>query len=267
MKSERSELKSTSDERKVSDSFTVGLFVDAVAEGRKKALITKEYVASRGSFLVYNDAEAIAAIDIHFMSEVYAIVPDVSRYVRDMTKYGPVKMGFLKLRSLGVLELIKLGIRHARDVPRVLKQDMIKALPILVHLDYLELKKVHPTKMFLHYQMTDLALANDNRALVACYLGLAKRYPHCELGLMTKNLTLLEQKLREWDLYAPCVLAPFQSTGYGMRVSQKKCEDLVKTPLRQYVAYTYATAGSKSAEVAYLRKIGIKKAFVCLREE
>ncbi len=261
-------MKSTRDSQKnTGETFTVGLFVDGAREGTKKALIKKEYVASRGSFLVFNDAEAIAAIDSHFMSEVYAIVPDVSRYVRDMTKFGPVKMGMLKLRSLGVLELIKLGARHVWDVRAVLKQDMVKVLPILVHLDYLELKKVHPTKMFLHYQMTDLALANNNRALIACYLGLKKRYSHCELGLMTKNLTLLEEKLREWDLYAPSVLAPFQSTGYGMRTSQKKCEGLVKVPLRQYVAYTYATAARKMGEVAYLKKIGIKKAFVCLREE
>ena len=248
-------------------SCSIGFFVDNLPDGKKAPAIKKEYVSSRGTFLIYNDPESIHAIDKHFMSDVCAIVPDIGRYVRDLTKYGPMKLGFNKVKNLGIIELAKLGLSNLKNAKKILNQDMITILPLLVHVDYLELKKINPTRLFLHYQMTDLALANNNRALIAAYLALKKKYPHCELGLMTKNLALLEQKLREWDIYAPCVLAPFNSKGAGMRTSKKDCEALLQAPLRTYYSYSKISPTKKVQELQYLQKIGIKKGFFSYYDE
>lgn len=243
----------------------LGIWMEKVPEGQKARVITDNFVSCRGTFLIYNDAECTKAIDKHWTSDVAAIVPDMGRYVRDLTKYGPLKMGLQKVKALGVLNIMKTGFPLIPKTFKILAKDMKIILPILVQLDYLELRKVHPTKLFLHYQMTDLALANNNRDLIAAYLSLQKKYPHTELGLMTKNLTLLESKLREWDLYAPAVLAPFNSKGYGMRSSKKACEELLTTPLRTYYAYGVASMAKRSDELKYLEKIGIKRAYLALQ--
>ncbi len=242
-------------------TLTTGLFIDGLIDGKKSIHIKKEYVISRGKFLIYNDPESIHAIDQHWMSDVSAIVPDISKYVRDLTKYGPIKLSLNKVKHLGILQLAKLGFKNILNLKKIFAQDMITILPLLVHLDYLELKKIHPAQLFLHYQMTDLALANNNRSLIASYLNLKKQYPHCELGLMTKNLTLLEKKLREWDLYAPSVLAPFNSKGTGMRTSKIECEALLKNPLRNYIGYTKIVSSRRNEELIYLKKIGLTRAF------
>ncbi len=244
----------------------IGIWVEKVPDGQKTKLIKDNFVSSRGTFLIYNDPESIGAIDKHWTSDVAAIVPDMSRYVRDLTKYGPVKMGWHKVKALGIFNIIKMGFPLLPKITKIISKDMKIILPILVHLDYLELRKVHPTKLFLHYQMTDLALANNNRDLLAVYLSLQKKYPHTELGLMTKNVTLLETKLREWDLYAPVVLAPFNSKGYGMRSSKRACEVLLKAPLRTYYAYGAVSSSKRSEELQYLEKIGIKRAYLAFEK-
>ena len=211
------------------------------------------------AFLFRNDTAVIRALRKMPRRDAYAIVPDVQRYVRDMTKYGMVGMGIRRAWSLGPFNLLRLVPAVLKNMLGILKKKFTALVPLLVQIDYLELKKLKPRYLFLHYQLTDLALANNNKALIEAFL--TRQTKDVKLGLMTKNLSLLEEKLAAWGIDA-AVAAPFSSNGFGMRASQKECEALLKKNKREYFAFADIKSEDAQKEKNYLQKLGVKKAFI-----
>src|SRR3989338_1940696 len=201
-----------------------GMWVDTLTDAEKEKSISSGYAQGTRSFLISNDAELVQKLSLLPEVQIYAIAPDVTTYVRDLTKYGMVGMAWKKARSVGFFNIIKLLFPILKKACLIVKKDFRVLLPLLVKLDYLQLRSLQPKIIFLHYQMTDLALANNNRALLAAVIDAARKEKGLKLGLMTKNLSLLERKLTEWDLSVQYILAPFNCKGYGMRDSPKACE-------------------------------------------
>ena len=172
-------------------------------------------------------------------------------------------MGLRLLFSLGMINVFKLAFLALPKAKKILKQDFWVLLPLLVYVDYLQLKKIKPKILFLHYQMTDLALANDNKKLITAFMSLSKkRMKKVKLGLMTNNLSLLDQKLSEWGLAVDCILAPFNSKGFAMRNSKEDCETLVRKREREYYSFSKVNFIGFSKENKYLSSLGIKKPFI-----
>ncbi len=242
-----------------------GLWIDAAEEGKKGEKISSAHAQGTKSFLFSNDEELINIFSSFPEAQVYIIAPDVTSYVRDVTKYGLLGMAWKKVRSIGFRNLLRLSFPVLTKARSIMKKDFKVLLPLLVWLDYVQLRSLHPKIIFLHYQMTDLALANDNKALLQSVLALTRKEKELKLGLMTKNLSLLERKLAEWDLSVQYVLAPFNQKGHGMRDSQKACEHLIKTTGKEYYSFGMAVDADVKKEVAYLQKIGVKEGFLKLR--
>ncbi len=261
------------------------IWLDSLPEKNKRNLINSFYYWGFRSFLIYNDPEVVKELSKLKKVQVSAIVPDASLYVREMTKYGLKGMALRKIRSLGLFNLLRLIIPVLKNVPGILKKNFKVLLPILVRVDYLELKKLRPNYLFLHYQMTDLALANDNKELILAFLSLAKNEREArnkdnksyQLGLMTNNLSLLEKKMEEWNLDVKFILAPFNSKGFGMRESKERCESLLSEhpagkesqlgETRKYFSFSRITADELAAEESYLNNLNLKESFICLEEE
>lgn len=239
-----------------------GLWVDAADDVKKGESISSAYAQGTRSFLLSNDEELIHTISSLPDAVVYAIAPDVTSYVRDLTKYGMVGMAWKKIRSIGFVNLLRLFLPVLKKARSIMKKDFKVLLPLLVRLDYVQLRSLRPKIIFLHYQMTDLALANDNKALLAAVLALTRKEKNLKLGLMTKNLSLLERKMTEWDLSVQYILAPFNHKGHGMRDSQKACEQLIKTTGKEYYSFGMVVESEMKKEWAYLQKIGVKEGFL-----
>ena len=171
-------------------------------------------------------------------------------------------MAWKKARSVGFFNIIKLLFPILKKARLIVKKDFRVLLPLLVKLDYLQLRSLQPKIIFLHYQMTDLALANNNRALLAAVVDAGRKEKGLKLGLMTKNLSLLERKLTEWDLSVQYILAPFNHKGHGMRDSPKACEQAVKTTGREYYSLGVVRGSEVKKEIAYLQKVGVKQGFL-----
>ena len=241
-----------------------GLLIGGQEKKEKLDNIDLSHEKGTKDFLIYNDSDIIKKLSSFKNIESYAIVPDVSSYVRDMTKHGMVGMGIRKIKSLGLFNLLRISLSAITKIRKILKQDFKVLLPILVKVDYLELKKLKPNHVFLHYQMTDLALANDNKELISKFLSL--NLGSAKLGLMTQNLSLLEEKLEKWGLNAASILAPFNYNGFAMRNSKEECEKMVKTKNKNYFSFTFTSNANLANELNYLQNIGLKRNFILIKD-
>ena len=233
---------------------------ESLHKNEKIKTINSYYNNGGKRFLIYNDPDAKKEIIKKEGVEVYAIVPDITKYVRDMTKYGMVGMGVRKVMSLGIINIIKLGFKIVPKFKGILNKNFKVLLPILVQIDYFELKKIKPRYLFLHSQITDLALANNNKGLINKFLELKTG---CNLGLMTKNLGFLEKKSEEWGLTINNILAPFNQTGYEMRPTKKKCEEILLKNKRNYFSFNVLDSDVQlQKEIKYLERLDLKEKFI-----
>lgn len=148
--------------------------------------------------------------------QVLPIIPNVMGYVREATEYGLAGAGLRRLLRVGVGGFVRAGMAGALRARRVLHKDFASMLAILYELEMGEFQKFHPPVVFLHHQMTDLALAMGNRRLLLEFAGVMRSRFGAEPGLCTSNFVRLAERLVEWDVPVSVVSAPLNEAGYLM---------------------------------------------------
>jgi hypothetical protein len=195
--------------------------------------------------------------------QVYPIIPNVIGYVREATDYGLVGAARRRLRQLALVDLLKIGVRGALTAPGVLKRDFNTLMSILFDVELASFKSLAPRVVFLHPQITDLALAFGNRTLFELYANLMRNRFHAEPGLATNNLGWLLPKLKQWNLAIPLVLTPFNPSGFLMKPSQAECEALLPSTSSVVVADKVDAKEDPQPETwEYLRRHNIRAALI-----
>jgi hypothetical protein len=195
--------------------------------------------------------------------QVYPIIPNVIGYVREATDYGLVGAARRRIGQMALLDLFQIGVRSALKAPRVLKRDFNTLMAILFEVELASFKSLEPPSVFLHPQITDLALSLGNRALFELYFKTMRTRFGAEPGLATNNLGWLLPKLQEWKLETPLVLTPFNPDGFLMKPSQPACEALLRSASCQVVADKVdATANPNQRTWNYLRSYGVRSALI-----
>jgi len=196
--------------------------------------------------------------------KIIPIIPDASQYVRDMNKYGIVGMGIRKVLRLGPIKLFKLGLFGLPKAHKVLKKDFRRLLEMLLYVELLDFKRYKPKFVFLHPQITDLALANENKDLLESFTKLVRK-SGSEPGLASRNIGHLLKRLNTWNLNVNYVLAPVNKKGFMMFPSKKVCEELIKGSKNLVIFADFSQPGSKSPnkdDLDYLRKLKIRATVV-----
>ena len=124
-------------------------------------------------------------------------------------------------------------------------------------------KSLEPSIVFLHPQITDLALAFGNRDLFQLYFKVMRGRFGVEPGLATNNFGWLLPRLNEWGL-EPCVVStPFNPRGFLMKPTQAACEQLLLSKSGTLIADQVETAPYSDDDVRnYFRKHGIRAAIL-----
>ncbi len=194
---------------------------------------------------------------------VYPIIPNVIGYVREATDYGLVGAARRRIQQMALVDLLKIGIRGALKAPGVLKRDFNTLMSILFDVELASFKSLEPPVVFLHPQITDLALAFGNRSLFELYVRTMRERFHTEPGLATNNLGWLAPKLKEWNLTIPFLLTPFNPSGFLMKPSRTECEGLLaSTPSAVIADKVDATADPGEDTWRYLRARNIRAAII-----
>lgn len=193
--------------------------------------------------------------------QVYPIIPNVVGYVREATDYGLVGAARRRVRQMALVDLFKIGVRGALKAPGVLKRDFNTLMSILFDVELASFKPLEPRVVFLHPQITDLALAFGNRSLFELYVRVMRKRFNAEPGLATNNLGWLLPKLTEWNLTIPFLLTPFNPGGFLMKPSRSDCEALLASASSVVIADKVdATADPKVDTWNYLRTHNIRAA-------
>ncbi len=189
--------------------------------------------------------------------KVIPIIPNASQYIRDMNRYGLVGMGVRRVLRLGPVKLLRLGLFGAKRGRKVLKKNFGSLLEVLLFVELLDFKKHKPKFIFLHAQITDLAIANNNKKLLEVFVNLVKKFG-AEPGLSTKNLGHLLTKLNQWDSGVNYILSPFNEKGYMMKPSKKVCEDLSKEKILFADFSLPGMCLPNKKDIKYLKSNGVK---------
>jgi len=135
-------------------------------ELKAKVLATQLQGVGLKAFLCPGHANGISIFEEHRHAaeyEIYPVLLNASNYSRDMQQLGMVRFAWKQFRQLGIknlLGIITIGIRHPRPI---LMRDFRYASMLLAAMEIAKFKMFHPRVVFLHPQITDLALANGNK--------------------------------------------------------------------------------------------------------
>jgi len=136
-------------------------------------------------------------------------------------------------------------------------------MSILFEVELASFKSLDPRVVFLHPQITDLALAFGNRPLFELYVKVMRKRFQAEPGLATNNLGWLLPKLKEWNLTVPFVITPFNSSGFLMKPSRADCEALAASLSSAIIADKVDAAADPTPETwDYLRRHNIRAAII-----
>ncbi len=195
--------------------------------------------------------------------QVYPIIPNVIGYVREATDYGLVGAARRRIQQMAFVDLVRVGVRAALNAPGVLKRDFNTLMAMLFEVELASFRILKPQIVFLHPQITDLALAFGNRALFELYLKVMRKRFGAEPGLATNNLGWLLPKLEEWRLEVPFLLTPINPDGFLMKPSKAACEALLQSAHQRVIADKVdAVANPNENTWDYLRRRGIRAAVI-----
>lgn len=195
--------------------------------------------------------------------QVYPIIPNVIGYVREATDYGLIGAARRRVRQLALVDLLRVGLRAALNARGVLRREFNTLMAILFEVEMASFQTLRPRVVFLHAQITDLALALDNRALFELYLRVMRRRFGAEPGLATNNLGWLLPKLRDWRLEAPFLLTPVNPEGFLMKPSKAVCEAFLRSSSPRVIADSVDAIASPDENTwGYLRGLGVRSAVI-----
>jgi hypothetical protein len=190
---------------------------------------------------------------------IWPLVPNMTRFVREVTDHGVVGSQLRRFLGLGVPAQIALGLRYSPKVLKLARNDFVTGLMMLIDMEMAHFRRHHVDSIVLGSQMTELGLAFENRRLFAEFINLARRRYHASAGLMTSNLGLLSTRLSEWGLDADLIVTPFNSKGFGMNPTRETSEKAAEVLGSRLVALDFDANGTIPCDdaTAYLQRHGV----------
>ena len=194
---------------------------------------------------------------------VWAVVPNMQAFIRDLTDLGMVgaaKSRFLRLKPA---DMIRLGLGVVPQVKGVLKKDFATGTTLVADMELAGLRGLKLTRIFLHPQVTEIALAGGVTAVFTALADRAERMG-LEAGLLTHNPVRAAAVLGSTLGRFKVVIAPANPKGYKMFPSRATCEQLFQSDPGRFLA-TEITAGGavdRASALAYVRQLGMPGALV-----
>jgi hypothetical protein len=192
-----------------------GDFLDKASGGFRGTLLT-----DGGSWLW----DTLKVGDRRARFDIWAIVPNVAGYVREVTDYGMFGAGLRRVRRINPMSGGRLFLKGIGNAGGILKRDFPTLLSLLLELESANFRKARPKIVFLHAQMTDLLLAMDHRPALEQAIRQMRRGFGAEAGLATHNAGTLLPRLKSCGLEVPYLLTTLHPLGYGMRPDREACE-------------------------------------------
>ncbi len=225
------------------------------------ALCEKSYaVGARAILAVFDNTirEALTAFHRWRQIEVWAVLPNMFAFIRDLTDLGAVGAARARLMRLPPAAMVRTGLRAMTNLGGIRRKDLAVGTMLVLEMELAALRPLRITRVFLHPQVTEIALAGGAAAVFTTLADRAEALG-IEAGLLTHNplraAAVLGKALHRFAV----VVTPCNPRGYKMFPSREACERLIDSDPTRYLAAEVTAGGTvpPEAALAYSRKMGL----------
>jgi hypothetical protein len=224
-------------------------------------LCEKAYTLGAHTILaVFDDTirEALVAFQRWRDVQVWAVVPNMFAFIRDLTDLGLVGAARARFMRLTPPAMVRTGLRTMFALDGIRRRDLAIGTMLVSDMELAALRELRVTRIFLHPQVTEIALAGGAATVFRALAATAQRLG-IKAGLVTHNplraAAVLGPELRR---FAP-VIAPCNLKGYKMFPSREECERLFCSDPTRFLAADVTAGGTitSKAALAYARALGL----------
>ncbi len=233
------------------------------------ALCEKAYsIGARAVLTVFDDPtrEALAAFQQWRDIEVWAVLPNMFAFIRDLTDLGIVGAARARFLRLTPSQMVRTGLRATFALGGIWRQDLAVGTMLVCDMELAALRGLRVTRVFLHPQVTEIALAGGAAAVFMALAAAAERLGILP-GLLTHNplraAAVLGPELRRFA----AVIAPCNPKGYKMFPSRDVCEGLFRSDPARFIASEVTAGGTLTPEaaIAHATALGLSGAVLGFR--
>jgi hypothetical protein len=197
---------------------------------------------------------------------VWAVVPNMYAFIRDLTDRGLVGAALARLLRLRPSAMVATGMNALRELGPLARSDFSAGALWLAQMELAAAQELRVRRVFLHPQLTEIALAGRVTGLFTEFARRARSLG-LEAGLVTHNPVLAAEVLGdEIDSFA-AIVAPCNPKGYKMVPDRSTSEGLLRSRRGQFWAGEFSAGGSvpMAAALAHGRELGLAGALLDLR--
>jgi hypothetical protein len=196
---------------------------------------------------------------------VWAVVPNMYAFIRDLTDRGLVGAALARFLRLRPAAMVAMGVNALRELGPLARSDFAAGALWLAQMELAAAQGLRIRRVFLHPQLTEIALAGRVREL---FTEFARRVRTLgmEAGLVTNNPVVAAEVLGSDLEYFAAIAAPCNSKGYKMVPDRAACESLFRSNPTRFWGMDVA-AGSLSLDegLLHVRELGLAGAVLDIR--
>jgi hypothetical protein len=217
-------------------------------------------VGARAVLAVMNESirEALIAFQRWRDAPLWAVVPNMTAFIRDLTDLGMVGAARARFMRLRLRDMARIGFGAVGALGGIRRRDFTTGTMLVADMELAGLRGLRVSRLFLHPQVTEIALAGGLRDVFLAVAARAERLG-IEAGLVTHNPVRAADVLgRDLERFA-VVVAPCNPKGYKMFPDRRSCEALFRGDPRRYLASVVDAGGAVPPEdaLAHVRGLGL----------
>ncbi len=202
--------------------------------------------------------EALVAFQRWREIAVWAVIPNMFAFIRDLTDLGMVGAARARFMRLGPGAMVRTGLGAFADLGGIKRRDFKTGAMLVADMELAALRDLRIARLFLHPQVTEVALAGG---LTNVFEAIAARAASLgiDAGIVTHNpvraATVLGPKLERFA----AVVAPCNAKGYKMFPSRAAAEQLLASQPARFFALD-PTAGGHiplANALAHIQSLGL----------
>jgi hypothetical protein len=197
---------------------------------------------------------------------VWAVVPNMNAFIRDLTDRGMVGAALARFLRLRPGAMVATGLNALRDLAPLARADFSAGALWLAQMELAAGTGLNVRRVFLHPQLTEIALAGR---VVHLFTEFARRVRllGMEPGLVTHNPVMATEVLGDQMKQFAAIVAPCNPKGYKMVPGRVACEALFRSQPGRFWASEITAGDSLGVPEAttHLRRLGFAGAVIDVR--
>jgi len=210
--------------------------------------------------------EALIAFQRWREVAVWAVLPNMFAFIRDLTDLGMVGAARARFLRLTPAAMTRTTLGALGNLGSIRRRDFVAGALLVADMELAALRGLRVARLFLHPQLTEIALAGGVSAL---FTGLATRAARqgAEAGIVTHNPVRAAAVLGPDLAHFPAVVAPCNPRGYKMFPDREACERLFRSDPGRFFADEVTAGGTVPlhAALAHAQDLGLAGAVLDVR--